>query len=412
MKILQINNFHYIRGGSDRVYFDTIELLSKEGLDVISFSSLNPKNFESKDSNFFVSDVEFDKAKGFKKKIEATSNFLYNKESVTKLQELINDKQPDVAHLHIFQSRLSSAIVKVLKDNNVPIVMTVHEYKMLCPVYTFLDNEGNICEKCASSKNYFNALFHKCNNGNFAKSALSALESFNRDLFFSYVQNIDHFIMVSDFIKKKHIQYERNFEKKSSLLYNFTDLEKFKPNHNKGDYFLYCGRLSHEKGIKTLIDAFSELSEIPLKIVGDGPLRKELEDIVSDLKLNNIEFLGFKSGEELEDLIRNCSFTIVPSEWYENNPMSVIESFAYGKPVIGSRIGGIPELVEDEITGYVFESKNISQLISVIGKAHFLDSIRYEILSKNVRVFAQENFDSKKYLNKLIGIYNKVIVSE
>ncbi|MCA0365857.1 MAG: glycosyltransferase family 4 protein [Bacteroidetes bacterium] len=413
MKVLQINNFHYVRGGSDKVYLETINLLKDAGHEVYSFSSEDERNLYSRYSDYFVKKQNLKGELSLKNKLDSGISFIYNFEAIKKLKLLLKDYRPDIAHLHIFQSRLSSAIVKVFKDFDIPVVMTVHEYKMLCPAYTFLDKESEICETCARSRNYLHAIKKKCIDNSYLKSTLSASESFIRDSFFSYIEHIDHFIMVSKFIFDKHAQYEKKYLDKSSVLYNFIDFEKLsffeKDIFKKGDYMLYLGRLSKEKGLNTLIQAFENLSSIKLKIVGDGNMKPQLEEYVKNKQIRNIDFLGFKHSEEVLDLISKASFIIVPSEWYENNPMTVIEAMAMGKPVIGADIGGIPELIRNGENGYLFESRNVKELAQLINHCNNLNDNSYNKLSENSMKFAKSNFSSTNYIRDLEKIYLNVI---
>jgi glycosyltransferase involved in cell wall biosynthesis len=182
------------------------------------------------------------------------------------------------------------------------------------------------------------------------------------------------------------------------------------PVHSKGTYFIYCGRLSQEKGILTLINAWKRLDrQYSLKIVGDGLLYSQLEQIIRTEKIENINLLGHKSGQELIRLIKEASFVIVPSECIENNPMSIIEGYSFGKPVIASRVGGIPEIVTDNKTGFLFEMRQIDDLIGKIKCAYSLPLDKYLILSKNAWQFAQKNFTEEAHSKNLIKIYSEVI---
>jgi len=411
MKVLQINNFHYIRGGSDRVYFETSELLKQAGHEVIHFASHDDKNLASEYSSYFPNGADYsENGGGILTKLQLAKNFIYNANAVNNLKRLLHDFKPDIAHLHIFQSRLSSGIIKTLESFNIPTVMSVHEYKMLCPVYTFIDGQNNICEAC-QGKYYYNAFFKKCNDNSTVKSLLSAIESYVRDWYIPYVTNIDHFIMVSNFIRDIHVKYDDRFAAKSTVLYNFINTAVYQPHIKQGEYFIYFGRLSKEKGVSTLIKAFKKMPGIKLKIVGSGPQRPELESMVQGTA-NNIEFLGFQSGDDLLNLIKNSSFVIVPSEWYENNPMSVIEAFALGKPVIGTKIGGIPELITNEYNGLIVEPDNAEQLEEVILKANDMPAQLYNAMATNARAFAQQHFDKDQHLEKLLNIYSNTITNK
>ena len=174
-------------------------------------------------------------------------------------------------------------------------------------------------------------------------------------------------------------------------------------------YYLFFGRLSYEKGIKTLILAFRETPQCRLKIAGTGPLEEELKEFVRENKMDNVEFLGYQSGEPLQKLVSNAYFIMVPSEWYENNPMTIIEGYAAGVPVIGAKIGGIPEIIEDGRTGYLFESGNKGELIDLIQKSDKMDKEEYIVMCNHTLVFAKEHFDRSKYYPRLTEFFKKFL---
>lgn len=367
---------------------------------------------KDKDSDNHYCDSYFTKpfkheTAGFYQKIKHVPEFIYNKESKVNLESLIRNERPDIAHLHIFYGRLTSSILPVLKKYNIPVVMSVHEYRMLCPAYVMRDNEGNICEKCADG-NYFHCITGKCIKSNLLYSSVSALECFIRDNFISYEDHIDKFIMVSQFIMDKHIQHKPSLAHKCEQLYNLIDLNNYSPNFSHKGYYLYFGRLSREKGIMTLLKAWRHFPDLQLKIVGGGELENDIMKFINDNQLSNIELIGYLKGGALFDAVKNSKFTLVPSEWYENNPMNVIESFALGKPVIGARIGGIPELIKEDYNGFLFESGDEDSLITSIKKAENISQEIYFLLGENAYAFAEDNFNAQIYYKKLIKIYENL----
>ncbi len=410
MKILQINNYHYIRGGSDRVYFETSKILEKNGHDVLFFSVKDHESEKHYSDKYFVKPFNYENV-GLLKKIKLAVKFIYNNEAKENLELLIKNEKPDIAHLHIFYGHLTSSILPILKKYNVPIVMSVHEYRMLCPANIMRNNKGKVCEKCAEG-NYFNCIIGKCTKNSLAYSTISAMECFVRDRFFSYEEYIDKFIMVSQFIMDKHIQHKPSFKSKSKQIYNFIDLSKYSPNFLHEDYYLYFGRLSHEKGIMTLLNAWRNFTDLRLKIVGIGELEEDVIKYIDEHKMSNVELVGFLNGDALFDVVKRSKFIFVPSEWYENNPMTVIEGFAFGKPVIGAKIGGIPELVKDDFNGFVFNSGDLDDLTETIRRAESVSSDTYKILGKNAHNFAEENFNETKYYCELLKIYEELLTKQ
>ena len=174
-------------------------------------------------------------------------------------------------------------------------------------------------------------------------------------------------------------------------------------------YFLFFGRLSYEKGVMTLLKAFKELPQCSLKVVGTGPKEEELKAFARDNGMKNVTFLGYKTGKELTDLVSNAYFVIVPSEWYENNPMTIIEAYSVGTPVIGARIGGIPEIVVDGQTGFQFESGNVAALRNTVLKADAIDGKTYTEFGQGTINFANENLSKDSYWRKLVVFYDRFV---
>ncbi len=407
MKILQINNCHYRRGGADAVYLNTIDLLKRKGHDVIEFSQKHDYNFASENSDYFIKNYDPFNA-SFIKKVFNTPRQLYSSEAKRKLKKLIRDKKPQIAHIHLYKGNLTGSIIPVLKRHNIPVCISLHDYNILCPRSLFYDSDNKICELCLKG-NSINSVLKKCNRHNFFYSFVNFLEYNLNNKVLSKPKNINTLIAVSKFILEKHSMRDE-LEHKLVHLYNFApECENKIYNDVKGSYFLYFGRLTHEKGLITLFSAFKKNKKIKLIVVGTGYLEKQLKDKIADENLENIEMIGYKSGDELEALVLDCSFVIVPSEWYENNPMTIIESYTMGKPVIGSEVGGIPELIIENETGFTFKMGNIDELSLKIAKANELSQTEYCMLSKNARKFALENFSEEQHYKKLIDIYKNAI---
>lgn len=402
MKILQINKYYYKKGGAETAFFNTIRLLEAHGHTVIPFCLENKKNQVTPYSSYFVNYPELSEA-SFWNKVKNFSSFLYNKEAAEKLEKLIQENRPDIAHIHLMFNSLSISILPILKKYNIPIVMSVHDYRLVCPAYTFTDGKGHFCERC-NKGNYYNCVLHNCSKSSIVNSFMLALESYYRNKYYPPIEYIDRFFFVGKFSMNKHIQIDQRYKEKGTFLYNFTPtVEQSKP--QKGNYIFFFGRISNEKGIVTLLNALKQIPTIKLKLAGTGPLLESLKSICPP----NAEFVGFKQGTELHTLIREASFIIVPSECYENNPMTIIESYMNGKPVIGSNLGGIPELISEGKTGYVFTPKSPDDLASVILKAYSLSEQEYWEMSINARRFAIENFSEEQHYHRLMENYQLAI---
>lgn len=298
-------------------------------------------------------------------------------------------------------------------DNAPEIVKTVHDYRIVCPAYTFRNGKGIICEDC-KGKYFYKCFTHTCCKGSKAMSAVMAAEQYFRNWFFNPAKYIDGFLYVSKFAKEIQEKYMPEVRQTHNItLYNFTtSIATTSKQIPTNKYFLFFGRLSYEKGVKTLLKAFKELPECNLKIVGTGPKEKELKLFVSNNSMNNVEFLGYKRGLELIDLVKNAYFVIVPSEWYENNPMTIIEAYSVGTPVIGAKIGGIPEIIIDGKTGYQFTTGNSDNLQETIKKIFSLTPEAYQRLSAGTLEFAHENLSLENYYPRLIAFYSHFLKQE
>jgi len=451
MRVLLINRNDFVDGGADRVFLNTVEMLKEscdsceryDGCDRYdcydsydggnnhnNHNTHNPHNNHNTHNYYNLSTATFTRRDAglnnmpdprtlsFRGKLKTAGRYLYNKQVARELDKKIKEFKPDIAHVHLIFGTLSGSVLTTLKKHGVPVVMTLHDYRLICPANAMLDRHGKVCEKCRKSR-YYNSLIHRCSEGNFFFSGLIMLEAYLRKWFFKPVKNIEHFIFVSEFAHNKHIGFDKRYAGKSSLLYNMAE-EKPEPEPIRGDYLLYLGRLSKEKGLLTLLDAVKEL-DVKLLIAGSGSQENELRKIIHERSESFAErsevihpsaariiLLGYRTGAALESLIRNCSYVVLPSEWYENNPMSVVESFALGKPVIASRIGGIPELVTDE-TGFLFEPGNPASLSETIEKAINLTDEEYRKMSNNCLTFAHQNFNREQHFQQLMRIYEQAI---
>ncbi|MBE6308885.1 MAG: glycosyltransferase [Bacteroidales bacterium] len=412
MKVLLINNYLYRRGGAEVVFLNTGELLKAKGHEVVYFSQDWEENIPCDDAKYFPKGIDT-KSKGFGDKLKGVSNYFCNVTAAKKLEAVIKAEKPDIAHIHNFWGGLSGTILKVLRKHNIPTVHTVHDYRMVCPGYAFKNGKNEICEKCAG-KHFLKCISNRCSRGSLAMSTIMCMEMYYRNCFTNPLDYIDSFMFVSNFSYKKFLQYAPRFKEKHCVtMYNFQDAEVLAQVNKElatyNGYYLFYGRLSYEKGIQTLINTFCRLPHLKLKIVGTGPLEKELKQLCNEKGAKNIEFLGFKTGKELFDEIKNAKFVCVPSECYENNPMTIIESYTLRTPVIGAAIGGITEIIEEGRTGYRFQAGNKNDLKRVVENVELLSEEEYRIMKDHAEEFAQKNFGKEPYYTSLMELYKQTI---
>lgn len=408
MKVLLIDVYNFNKGGAETVCFNTGRLLEEHRHEVVYFTLKWNDNRPSPYERYFPESKET--RRGPLRQVKNLVNYFYHFEAARKIEQLIQDERPDLAHIHLMWGQITPSIFPVLKKYHIPILFTVHDYRIVCPAYTFRDGSGRICEAC-QGRRFYKCFTHTCCKGSRVMSAVMAAEQYFRDAFFSPAKYIDGFIYVSNFARNIQEKYMPALTAKPNItLYNFSTSIVSEPKTMPADrYFLSFGRLSYEKGVRTLLEAFRDLPQCRLKVVGTGPKEDELKSFAEANRMNNVEFLGYKTGKELTDLVSGAYFVTVPSEWYENNPMTVIEAYSVGTPVIGARIGGIPEIVIDGLTGFQFESGNATDLRRAVRLADSLDSKAYTALSRGAIDFANRNLSKESYWAKLIEFYNRFI---
>lgn len=360
MRILLINKFHYKKGGAERAYFDTARILSENGHEIAFFSMEHPSNEPTPWSKFFVSQVEYlDEKQSFLSKARIGLRVIWNFEAGRKLEALIREFKPDVAHLHNTYHQLSPSILWTLKKHGVPIVMTLHDYKAVSPNYNLF-----VRGKIWAHTSGWLAVMDRVVKDSFIRSLNCAVEIWLHRL-------IRSFTLVNQFIAPSHflIEMYHKLGFPHEIRYVPQPLSPFpqKPHEfGTGNYFLFAGRLSGEKGVQSLLQAFHELPEEKLVIVGTGPDEETLRQFQKDHHLTNVTFAGYHTGEVLADIFRGAKAFVLPSVWYENMPYVMLEAFGFGKPVIGSNLGGIPERIEAGKNGFLFEAGNVSSIVQAI----------------------------------------------
>ena len=399
LTVLNVGQNYYIRGGSDQYQFALAQLLKDYNHQVIPFASLNHKNKNTPWSKYFPEGVNFDNPE-----ISDILKFIYSRQAAESIKLLCREQHVNIAHLHIYYGQLTGSILTPLKKAGIPIIQTLHEYKIVCPVYSLMSN-NEICEDCHGSA-FWKATLKRCNRGSIKRSLLSTVESYAARLLGS-VTKVDRFIAVSNFQRTKLIELGIPSDKITTI-HNFVDLSNITPSQELGEYFLYFGRLERYKGIFTLIQAASTLKDTPLVIVGDGTVRTQVKKIIEQQDLKHIKLLGFKQGKELQQLINQSICTITPSEWYETFGLSLIESFAHQKPAIATRIGGMTEIVTDGVDGFLIEPGNVIELRK---RMEWMSNNRQKALQMGLlgRKKVEEKFTAEIHYQKLMKVYQELL---
>jgi glycosyltransferase involved in cell wall biosynthesis len=403
--LLSINTYHYPKGGSEMVYFAHAALMERHGWTNSFYAMHHKDNLPCEDSRYFAEHVDFGGSAPLREKATAAARIIYSREARAKLARLIDTRRIDVAHCHNIYHHLSPSVLVELKRRGIPVVMTVHDLKLACPAYTMRTGSG-VCERCKGGR-VWNVAIHRCIKGSVALSGLIMVESAIHKALRIYARHIDRIVTPSAFYREKLIEWGWPAGKLVHIR-NFVSDAAPPAATLGGDHFLYFGRLTPEKGIATLIAA-AAVSGIPVRIAGAGPQEQELRALAHSLGAPAV-FLGFLKGDALWAEVDAARAIVLPSEWYENSPMSVVEAFQRGKPLVGARIGGIPELIEEGRTGWSFRAGDVADLARALDLARNTADIHLASMSAACRQLVSRNFSEHAYFEAMSALYDELRV--
>lgn len=412
MRILLVNYRYFISGGPEKYMFNIKKMLENHGHEVIPFSIHSNKNVETEYSKYFVEPIGgrdatyFDEVKKTPKSIwQMLTRSIYSVEVKKAIQKEIRDVKPDLVYIIHFVNKLSPSVITGAKKMGIPVVLRLSDYFLLCPRFDFM-YQKKVCEECLTC-GYRSCIKKKCVKGSLFASVIRVF-SMKVHSALNIYENVDAFIAPSEFLKKKLVANGFD-EKKIVCIPTFTASKTEVGEPKVGTYGLYFGRVTEEKGVETVIQAYEKLSGYQVKIMGDDTTEEavRLKKYVEEKHLNNIEFLGFMGGAELEEIIKGARFTLIPSIWYDNLPNTALESFQYSKPVIASNIGSLPELVVDGENGYLFEPGNVQELVKKIKQ--FDEDETVKVMGANSRKRLEERFAPDKHYDTLIKVFDKVM---
>ncbi len=412
MKFVFASAFYYRRGGLESYIFKAKELLEAHGHHIVPFATDYYENDKTQYSKYFCKYYDVSKealANPLKKNLQALINMFFNLEAYRNVRKLIEQTKPDILQGFNIPRNLSFSVFKSAKDMGIPTIMRLSDYALLCPCTTAIDWKGEVCsEFSCSGLNFSKILRRRCVHNSMAASFLGCLEVKIIFLFGAYKKYVDYFIAPSRFIRNVFIKHYKIPPKRIFHLPIFIDLPNTSfPDLDDG-FFLYAGRLSKEKGIMTLLQAIKGHEKHKLIIAGTGPLEWEYKEYSRKNKIKNVEFLGFKKFSELQNLIRRCRAVILPSEWYENSPNIVLEAYSFCKPVIASRIGGIPEIVKNWETGLLFEPKNSDDLSLKI--SYFATHKKEAVdMGQRARIYVEKELKAEEHYARLMEIYRQAL---
>jgi glycosyltransferase involved in cell wall biosynthesis len=366
MKILQVNKYHYPRGGADRYYLDLGQRLEKEGHEVAYFSMHHPLNLATPWSKYFVSRVSYNE-NIWRYAWKIPGRTLYSLAARRQFRRLLDDFKPDLVHIHNIYHQLSPSILGLAKTRKIPVVMHLHDYKLICPNHA-LFTKNKVCKRCLSG-NYWPCVKQRCVKNSYAASFLAVVEMYlHHKILDTYRKNIDLFISPSIFMKDLLVKQDWLADKIIVINNAFrADLPGI-DSPGKEDYFLYCGRLSSEKGVDLAIKALEINPNLKLKIAGSGEEENNLRFLGQEaMKTGRLQFLGWQEGKKLADLIASARAVIIPSRWLENFPLIALEALSLGTPIIAANIGGLAEIVNNN-NGCLVPPENPQALASAMAE--------------------------------------------
>ena len=416
MKVLIINYRYFISGGPERYLFNVTKLLEENGHQVIPFSIRSDRNKKNEYEKYFVNpiggqDVHYfhEGKKNIRYAIDTVARLFYSCHVRNKLTELIENEQPDVAYILHHYNKLSPSVISACKSHGVRVVMRLSDFFLLCPQAHFLRN-GVICEDC-HQRSLLSCVRNKCVKNSRIGSLLKAAALYFHKNILKIYDDVDKFVCTTDFMKSKLIQDGVDVDRVNVIRTFTNNLGEEELDNTEGNYILYFGRFTYEKGVDILINAYyrSRLYDVGIRLMLVGGKLSDIKEVDAEI-LNKIgSFIttyDFLPTEKLEPLIKGCLFTVVPSRWYENLPNTILESYRHSKPVISSDIGSLPEVVEHGLTGLLFRNENISDLSENLKILAFDGNKRMQMRKDVIRKSAAYSQDMhyKSLINILRGV--------
>jgi glycosyltransferase involved in cell wall biosynthesis len=401
MRVLLANKFFFNNGGSETVMFQERDFLRGSGVEIVDFSMAHERNRASEFERYFTSPRNYRAGSRFAK-LRSALSLIHSREAVRRISLLIDRTRPDLLHCHNIYHQLTPSIIGAAKSRGVPVVLTLHDYKPVCPVHTRI--RGQVpCSLCLKG-DFRHVVRHRCADGSLTQSLALYAEAVVQRWFRSY-EKVDRFLAPSRYMRDS---VSRRFpSEKITLLYNGVDASNIAASTADDGYVLYCGRLAAGKGVETLLQAHqASRGAWPLVVAGTGPMAEELQSRFGQ----TARFTGQLRGPELERTIASASLVVVPSAFPENCPMSVLEGMAHGKPVVASRVGGIPEIVVDGVTGFTFEPADVAALCALIDRLMSNQELRAE-MGTRARQRAVKDFSLEQHNENLMNIYTSLLSS-
>lgn len=404
MRVLLADKFWYLKGGAERYVFELKKLLERNGDSAVPFAMRDPKNLPTHYDRFFVSEMEIDRVHYDPAGLHAAGRMLWSFEAARKFSALCAAFPPDILHVHNIYHQISPSILAVAERRKIPAVMTVHDYHLISPNYGLFDR-GQIIEPSRRHP-YWDTFRRRLIDGSFVKSTLSAFEGWFHHALDAY-GHVSTFIAPSGFVKAKLIEYGIPANK-IEMVPHFIDLEGRVPRYESEARVVFIGRLSEEKGVDVLLRAMQDVHSLECAVIGDGPEKETLQRLAAELKLDNVKFLGALYGEDLNREIARAKAAVIPSQSYETFGLTALEAYAWGKPVIASRIGALPEVVREGETGLLFDPtdpKDLAEKLNWLATAY----TRADAMGRAGRHLAETEYNPGLHLGRIHRIYKEAL---
>jgi glycosyltransferase involved in cell wall biosynthesis len=405
-RLLNVHRYRFRKGGAEAVFLDHAALFAGRGWTCAEFCMAHPKNPASPWDSYFPAHFE---PKAGLAGLGSVGRFIYARDAKRQMGRLLDDFRPDIVHIHGLYQQLTPAVLEPIRERRIPIVYTVHDYKLLCPAYMAYTDSLGTCERCAGGS-YWHCAANACLHGSRAVSAVYALDAYVHRWRGSF-DAVTAFVMPSRSILEKHrehgfpadkLHYIPNFFQTS------TDVEVApslvaEAQATYGRYIAYFGRLSREKGCPQLVEACARAG-LPLVLIGEGPEEARLRAQASQ-SATPVHFAGYRSGDSLWALVEGALGVALPSTWYENAPKSVLEAMSRRKPVVASAIGGLPEMIEDGRTGFLAPAGDVAALAEALHRLATLPAATLAEMGERARERALRSFTTDGYYDTMSALY-------
>ncbi|MDR7554844.1 MAG: glycosyltransferase family 4 protein [Armatimonadota bacterium] len=405
MRILMVNKFYHEAGGAERYMLSLSALLERAGHEVIPFAMQDTRNMPTPYARWFSPHVRVRGPLPLRERFWTAVRVVYSADAAKAVARLVRHVRPEVAHVHNIYHHLSPSVLVALKDLGVPVVHTMHDLKLICANYS-LFTRGAICERCKGNR-HFHAVVQRCCKGGLGASLVGAVEMYLHGALKTYARTVDAFVSPSRFLRDKLAEFGMDVRRVRHIP-NFVDVDAFSPRYGPSDgYVVYVGRVTFDKGVGVLVQAMADLPQLMAYVVGDGDARGPLQEQCARKGIRNVRFLGPRPHRELPALVGGAAVVVLPSLLYDNCPLVVLEAFAMGKPVIGSRLGGIPELIADGDDG---------MLVAAGDPAALRDAIAWlmarpqtiEAMGRNGRAKVERLYGPDTHLQAIGAVYDEV----